>query len=765
MSRSVVVSLVLLAALVTIGVGCVIAVRLLGARSLLAQQLSVAAGRPVTITGPVHLRPGWLPTLRLRGITVGESTEESILRRASAGRLDLQFAAWPLLRGRLELRRLRVFDAEVHLADPSGRSAAPSLGQGDTLRLALDAVRVRSLAVEWHTDDGGELLLARVERLDLRERAGRLEVGMAGAVDRVPFDLRVGYDPEQVDPAASITVRGHVAGAALSLDGRPVAGAPDGRVELGFSIRAPHLALVGSRTGYAWPRLAPVLATGRLALSRWNADVSDVDLRVGDAQSAWLKVRGFLHDLRRVRDYSLRSDFGVADVGTLKPLVRDPPDVGTVSGTLLVDDVGGRHRVEEFRLKGGRPGVLEVDIESRVGDVRGLDELEGRVAIEARDLAVLGELLSRDLPPLAPVRLSGVVTGNDGRVVTRDLRAELGRNHFTGSLEGSAGADGRPSVEGRIESPVVYLQDLGVTPRDAPAQEPPGPRDRLFSTQPLDWSALGAFDARLHAGTRQLRGADGALLAELQLDAELRAGRLSLDPVRFGWKDGHVSGSLRVDAASTPPGLRIRGDARNLRLERLLAQIDRRQAWSGELDASFDLRAHGDSPHELAASLDGWAFGVSQDGTIDTDHARILTRDLFRKLRGSRGAVSESLNCFFVDLEVSGGVASAKTLVLDVGDTVFVGEGGLDLGKETWNLRVVPHPRRPGLLSTAATVDIRGPLLHPGFSPLKRSVVTSAAAALRDNVRRYSGLRALWRKLSSPDERPESCAPLLQPAP
>ena len=62
--------------------------------------------------------------------------------------------------------------------------------------------------------------------------------------------------------------------------------------------------------------------------------------------------------------------------------------------------VSPRPGIEHFSLKGGRKGVFEIDAEGRFHDILGVHDLDAHVDLEARDLAVLGALFRKKLPPI-----------------------------------------------------------------------------------------------------------------------------------------------------------------------------------------------------------------------------------------------------------------------------------------------------------------------------------------------------------------------------
>jgi uncharacterized protein involved in outer membrane biogenesis len=337
-----------------------------------------------------------------------------------------------------------------------------------------------------------------------------------------------------------------------------------------------------------------------------------------------------------------------------------------------------------------------------------------------------------------------------------------------GSFSGHFPPDQRPHLTANVEVPVLYLDDIGIEPeRESEAPEDAergkaGSGERLFADTPFDlgWSETAEGQLTLHLA--QVDGIRGEVLDDLRLEAGLADGRLSVRHLAVEVEGGTSSAVLQMDSRASPPTFSLEGSAKGMNLGRIVEQIDADKAYSGKLDAKLDLNTRGTSLHALASGLDGEVTLSCGAGTIATAHAGILTRDLFHGIRRAIGMArpSEVLNCLVVDFAFRGGVGTANTLVLDAEDVVIVGEGKVDLGAETLDLRLVPTPRRAGPLSTAVTAKVTGPLTHPKVKMEKGTLVTSTTKAIVKNIASVTGMRLAWRKLGRGAGHP-LCAKLL----
>jgi hypothetical protein len=458
--------------------------------------------------------------------------------------------------------------------------------------------------------------------------------------------------PAGAAAGASIEFQGQIAGAKVS--GKGSVAEPDGTrsVELKVQAAAPSLHAFAKAAERDLPKLGPVRASALLKLDGGTFGVSDLDLTVGDRKQAWLELTGYAHNVTEQRGFSLKADFGVADVRALGSLVGNPPDIGTIVGKATVADVDGTPGVEAFTLKGGRADVFEIDAKGRFGDIKGVHDLDAHVDLKARDLEVLGELFHSALPPIGPVEFSGKVTARDRELTTDHITASLDRTHFAGSFSGHFRPDQRPRLTANLEAPVLYLDDIGIEPKHE-SKDPEdsesgkaGSSERLFADTPFDlgWSESAEGQLTLHLA--QVDGIRGEVLDDLRLEAGLADGRLSVRHLVVDVEGGTSSAVLQMDSRTSPPTFSLEGTAKGMKLGQIVEQIDADKAYSGKLDAKLDLKTRGASPHALASGLDGEVTLSCVSGAIATAHAGIMTRDLFRGIRGAIGKArpSEAMN-------------------------------------------------------------------------------------------------------------------------
>lgn len=692
---------------------------------MLVAGLTTATGRVVKIEGSVELRPGLAPGLLLEGVSIGPA-DDSAFRKARIGHLDIVVGLWPLLQAHVEVRRLELSDATLVVDPASAGDSAPASLASD---LTLKRVDVSNLTVEIQQDGGRPPAVAHIQQLGLT----RTEA--------------TSYSLELTSSLEGGTVTGE---GTLDL-------APDDR-SLSATLHAdiPHLQALSALAQTELPRVGPVKASAQLDVREDGISLSELDVQVGTHDTAWVELKGHVRDVVKRQDFALTANFGFDDVRVLAPLVRSPPHIGRIEGRANIHDSDGPTRIEEFTVEGGRPGVFELSAKGHFDDVESLHGLDATVDLKVKDLAVVGELLGRTLPRTSPVEVSGHVTAADGKLLTDHLDAKVGRTQLSGDVSGGLQSDERLLLKATVQVPELYLADLGFVgdpdPDDTqPGGPPPGTSaGSLFDNSDFDLSWIRDFDGDLTVHLGSVLGADSEALDDVRVYGHLERGHLSLRHVVADVRGGAVQGELNIDGSGTLPKFNAGVTATGLNLGEVLAELDVSGAWSGQLDGKLDFSTRGQSLRVLAANLDGELALTSGAGTISRAQAGLLTRDMLQSVRRVVGMddPSDVLNCMVIEFEANDGVASAQTLVIDSKDIVVVGEGKINLRSETLDLRLVPKPRNASLFSTAATVQVKGPLTNPAVHIEPYSLVTSTTRAIVDKIGAVSGLKRLWRMIT-----------------
>jgi uncharacterized protein involved in outer membrane biogenesis len=365
------------------------------------------------------------------------------------------------------------------------------------------------------------------------------------------------------------------------------------------------------------------------------------------------------------------------------------------------------------------------------------------------DLSTLSPLAGKSLPALKSITFQGdlhdiAALPSTGIALTGATLSLPGAD-LAGELTITSGSP--LSVQAKLTSNVIDADALlaafgksaqapeavgGTAPRPAVAPKP-AQSGHLIPDTPIPFDLLPLVDADVTFNGAELRYG-GAQYRSIAQHIALHGGKLRLDPAAADLPEGHLSGSLAVDATQTPPTVALQLHAPGLAVAPLLAAIRMTGIASGNLEVQAELAGSGGTPHDIAAGINGSLGLALADGTVDN---RLLGSTLGTILRTAnlrdlleRGGTSR-LECATARLDLAQGVGTFRTLLLRSALLTIDGDGTINLGSEAEELRVRPRAK-------VGTTDVVVPLRVNG-SWRSPSVVPDPAAAVTENAGTVAG--------------------------
>ena len=691
-----------------------------------------ATGRTLTIAGPVGIKLSLIPTITLEDVTLSNPAGFSRAAMLTVKRVELTLALAPLIDRRVEVAHVSLVRPDLLLeTDREGRgnwvvrhdaAAADRLREGTSqgagqggggYAVSVTDIRVEDGQIGWLAGQTGRHLSATVPKLtlDAPDGAPMTAAGAAliegrlvtlkletGALDQLRVANEAATWPVQLDLTA--------AGATLTLQGR-IARPLEGKgYTLEVNSKIPDPAILAP----LFPGV-PLTAMKNIAM---RADIRDSGGGTPVAPGLELKIGssdlGAVVAGARIEDLTLTARAG-QPMRILARLALPGLDSG-ISGT--VGDLAW--------LLDGASGPLAVDLAWNAASARAT--LTGQIH---RPLALAGYgfdvTVNMPNPALlterAPVALKAVslqtrLTDTPGPVA---FQMASSAGDLAGEVELTMRP--RPSIAGTVTSKRLNLDMLRVRAApDGPASggketDAQARRDKtapLFSDAPLPFDALRSADARLsfafgsvRLGGTDINGIDAAL--------SLKDGVARLDPFAIAGADQRLNASLEVDSAAAPPRLHLVLRAPAIAVRPLLELTGLPPAVTAPAEIKADLTAAGASVKALAGSLTGWAGIAVKDGQLDARTVNGWLEQL-RPLRIEGGDNTE-LRCFAVRMDAKDGIAAIQPVALNTAALIVEGNGDIDLGHETVNLRLRPRTRIGGA-GVAVPLVVTGPLRAPG---------------------------------------------------
>ena len=390
------------------------------------------------------------------------------------------------------------------------------------------------------------------------------------------------------------------------------------------------------------------------------------------------------------------------------------------------------------------------------------DGVSGKAtSLAVKRLTASGDPLAIDLTGTyddRPIALTTKLALRGKTAEFADLQAKLGGSDMAGQVSFDWSA--RPRITATLGSKLIDLADV-VPPSSAPAKRDDG---RVFSNEPLDLSALRAFDGAFDLKIAALR--QGKLeLQDITAVANLQNGRLTLPSIAARFADGVLSGEGHV-AALAGPGVEtaLVFKADKLDLAMLARALDAGDVLTGRADLALDLKGRGSSPRVLMASLGGKASWVMGKGRVKNGYVDLMGADLLRfaASAGTGGSDATAVNCFVTRFDIAKGVATSQGILFDTDRMTLKGEGNVNLGTERLALLFTPRPKETSLINLALPWHVEGTLKKPSVAVDQGAAAERAAGALLSMI---NPLALLVPLVTSSGSEQNPCLAALQNAP
>lgn len=203
--------------------------------------------------------------------------------------------------------------------------------------------------------------------------------------------------------------------------------------------------------------------------------------------------------------------------------------------------------------------------------------------------------------------------------------------------------------------------------------------------------------------------ASGRMLGDLSAHVrKTPEGNIELAPLTGEISGGKAAGRILLDGRSFQPVI-ISFEVKGFDYSRL------RQEMSGTLDVRADLTASPGS--QWVQSLEGQVEIVGEKAVWPPD-IDFWATDIVPRLLPFGGKVEETrLNCLVTRFNVNAGFAAMPAALIDSERVTITGSGRIDLAQGLMDMRFVPRPKNPTLLSLATPVRVSGPVGLPRIVP------------------------------------------------
>ncbi|SFN28166.1 AsmA family protein [Variovorax sp. OV329] len=373
----------------------------------------------------------------------------------------------------------------------------------------------------------------------------------------------------------------------------------------------------------------------------------------------------------------------------------------------------------DLRMEGA---TASVDGQVGLGEAAGQAQLKVQADIQATQ--ALGQLLRVALPLPVPAKLNGELNWRPRMLQVDNFELESQGQTVAGGIVWDRTAT-PPAIQLALHSDGLDLARLYPAQRAGPSAPDTKGDARVFSDTPFPALKLPHLSIQADLRTERLVLPNGLELIAVKARGSSRADHLEIGQLDFGLARGsfNLSGQWAQPEGETAPRIGLQMKARGVAMDALLALMRREAVISGgrtEFDAK--LSASGNSPHRLAASLNGElrmrmgeaSSAIRRSNSVPGE----LVTALLHALTPLRGEVdSFKVLCAAARLPVKAGRIDIDRSIAVDGERVSVVMSGLiDLASEQVDLGMRPTVKKgTGLDPTAfaGIVKIAGPLAAP----------------------------------------------------
>ncbi len=402
-------------------------------------------------------------------------------------------------------------------------------------------------------------------------------------------------------------------------------------------------------------------------------------------------------------------------------------------------------------------GPTHVVVKGSITQPFHFDRFNAQVNVNGPSLADLYFMTGLVLPSTPAYRLTMAVERNGTYYRLADINAELGGSDLRGNLTVDA-SQKIPMLAGKLSSHTLVFADLGPLVRGG---RPAIASKYLLPDTPMHTERLRQTNAEVDYNALTVKSRDFPLTS-LDTHISLQNGVLNLKPLAFGFTQGRLAGSIRIDARKDVPTSTVDARITDIHAENFIKSADK--PISGVLEARAVLTGTGKSVHAAASNASGTFTAVVPKGGMRHSLAEWTGVDVLPALGLTLSGDNSNTNlrCAVASFDAKNGVMASRGFVIDT-DPVRIDAGGhINLADETLSLQLQGKPKNFQLVRLRAPITLTGPWSHPavGIKPGEAIAQGGIAAALGF----LSPLASIFSFVDPGLAKDANCGPLLAQA-
>jgi len=671
-------------------------------KGVIQEQAKAATGRDVTI-GDIKLSLSLTPAIVITDVTVANAPWGSRPQMLTVKSVEAQTQLIPLLFGTVNISGLKLVDPDALLEtnaqgkgnwefEPVNQPAAGATGGDQSVPLNVSGVSVEGLKLAYR--DGktkaNATLAAKTAEVDIEGALADLNIPSVAVTEAVGSYSQGGTAGQGAAKELTLTAVGPITDFNFTkLVATEAKGTfKDGGTAYDVAVGAVVLDGTARNVGTRPKTVDPVAA-----LKAMNVTALTVE-----------KVVASMKDPRTT---------GTASIDKVAVQAKGPIGQYGITNLVLTDS--------KLSHKTGADRALEAEIATLSLDQGGALVLNAKVG--GQDVKASGTLAP--IATLAggnksfPAKLTFEGMGLKG---TTDLTVNV--------------ANKRPTARGTVNIPELDLGAFSTSGGGTGGAGPATAGGKVFSRDPLPWDSLTGNDANVTVVIGKLTLPNALVLTNVSMPVNLAGGRLEVSGATFNVAGGSVTSDVTMDANGKTFALKT--EAKGLTAETIAREMKKSELITqGPLDVNINVRGSGNSPADIAATMNGSAIIGMGESRIRSGALNIVGADIIMQVLGALNPVGNNdpytvSRCGVVNFQIANGVASTNNGIALVTDKMqLTSSGTIDFRSEIVDLNFRPKATGGlgvGLGALAQAVKVSGPLSSPGIGVDKGGALKTLGA-------------------------------------
>lgn len=315
-------------------------------KTLLADQVQAATGRTLAIKGPVEIELGLVPRLVVNEVSLSNPAKSSRPDMVRIKRFEMEVALSPLLKRQLQVNRLLLNAPDIVIETESkgpgnldftapGTAKQPETTTAPTqeqssFSFAFNEVRVENATLTWLDRDSKTTENITLKSLNLqpdKANASLLALRLAATVREQNLEVSGtmgGIDTLLGGKPWPVKLEALVKGIRLKAEGQIADVKAVQGIDLALGVQGGELSevlrLAGVQQAALPPMLGPFILAGKLRQEGKQFTLSAVDVQLGTAELATVRMNGVVKDLTGSLAPALQVQVDCANPATLAKL-------------------------------------------------------------------------------------------------------------------------------------------------------------------------------------------------------------------------------------------------------------------------------------------------------------------------------------------------------------------------------------------------------------------------------------------------------------